>query len=67
MQCNIGFAELAVNMPDSLVEDTMPVLIDVLRDVPHIDFDRCMAWDGTLRYSNRKIRIYVYVHRLGTI
>lgn len=34
-------------MPNSHVEDTVPVLIDILRDVPYIDFDRCMAWDGT--------------------
>ncbi|KIP08777.1 hypothetical protein PHLGIDRAFT_364236 [Phlebiopsis gigantea 11061_1 CR5-6] len=45
VQCNIGFAELAVNMPDSLVEDTVPVLVHILRDVPYIDFDRCLAWD----------------------
>lgn len=46
VHCNIGFAELAINMPDSHVEDTVPVLIDILRDVPYIDFDRCLAWDG---------------------
>ena len=47
MHCNIGFAELAVNMPNPLLDETVPVLIDILRDVPYIDFDRCLAWDGT--------------------
>ena len=46
VHCNIGFAELAVNMPDTLVDETVPVLIEILRDVPYIDFDRCLAWDG---------------------
>ncbi|KAI0086351.1 atypical/PIKK/PI4K protein kinase [Irpex rosettiformis] len=45
VQCNIGFAELAVNLPNAHVAETVPVLIDILRDIPHIDFDRCLAWD----------------------
>ncbi|TBU65484.1 atypical/PIKK/PI4K protein kinase [Dichomitus squalens] len=45
VQCNIGFAELAINMPHSHVKDTVPVLVDILRDVPYIDFDRCLSWD----------------------
>jgi phosphatidylinositol 4-kinase len=46
IQCNIGFAELAVSLPDGYIETTIPVLLDILRDIPHIDFDQCMAWDG---------------------
>ncbi|CDO73608.1 hypothetical protein BN946_scf185014.g78 [Trametes cinnabarina] len=45
VQCNIGFAELAVNLPHAHVNDTVPVLIDILRDVPYIDFDQCLSWD----------------------
>ncbi|KAI0345278.1 atypical/PIKK/PI4K protein kinase [Trametopsis cervina] len=45
VQCNIGFAELAVNLPNAHVTETVPVLIDILRDIPHIDFDKCLAWD----------------------
>ncbi|TFK94778.1 atypical/PIKK/PI4K protein kinase [Polyporus arcularius HHB13444] len=45
VQCNIGFAELAVNLPNSHVDDTVPVLVDILRDVPYIDFDQCLSWE----------------------
>ncbi|KAJ8463246.1 hypothetical protein ONZ51_g10373 [Trametes cubensis] len=45
VQCNIGFAELAVNLPHAHVDDTVPVLVDILRDVPYIDFDQCLSWD----------------------
>jgi hypothetical protein len=48
IQCNIGFAELAVNLSDEHIATTIPVLIDILRDIPHINFDKCMAWDGEL-------------------
>lgn len=47
VQCNIGFAELAISMPHSHVDDIVPVLVDILGDVPYIDFDRCLSWDGT--------------------
>jgi phosphatidylinositol 4-kinase A len=26
----------------------MPVLVDVLRDVPFIDFDPCLSWEGDI-------------------
>ncbi|EMD38197.1 hypothetical protein CERSUDRAFT_113350 [Gelatoporia subvermispora B] len=45
VQCNIGFAELALNLPDAHVNDTLPVLVDILRDVAYIDFDRCLTWE----------------------
>ncbi|KZT09606.1 atypical/PIKK/PI4K protein kinase [Laetiporus sulphureus 93-53] len=45
VQCNIGFAELAINLPDTHVDQTVPVLVDILRDVPYIDFDQCLFWD----------------------
>jgi phosphatidylinositol 4-kinase A len=48
IQCNIGFAELAVSLSDEYIATTIPVLIDMLRDIPYIGFDKCMAWDGKL-------------------
>ncbi|KAF9067556.1 hypothetical protein BDP27DRAFT_1328569 [Rhodocollybia butyracea] len=49
VHCNIAFGELVVNFPDSYINENidtlMPVLIDVLRDVPHIDFDKCLSWE----------------------
>ncbi|KAH9843165.1 atypical/PIKK/PI4K protein kinase [Rhodofomes roseus] len=45
VQCSIGFAELAVSLPDVHVEQTVPVLVDILRDVPYIDFDQCLFWE----------------------
>ena len=45
-RCNIGFSELSVNMSPSLLHSTVPVLLDVLRDIPYIDFDMNLTWDG---------------------
>ncbi|KAK7693961.1 hypothetical protein QCA50_003536 [Cerrena zonata] len=45
VQCNIDFAELAVSLPDAHIESTVPVLIEILKDVPYIDFDHCLTWD----------------------
>lgn len=47
--CNIAFGELVANFPDKHIADhintLIPVLMDLLRDVPHVDFDRCLSWD----------------------
>lgn len=45
-RCNIGFSELSVNMSPALLHSTVPVLLDVLRDIPYIDFDMNLTWDG---------------------
>jgi hypothetical protein len=45
-RCNIGFSELSVNMSSSLLHSTVPVLLDVLRDIPYIEFDMNLTWDG---------------------
>ncbi|KAG7448129.1 uncharacterized protein BT62DRAFT_930208 [Guyanagaster necrorhizus] len=49
VHCNIAFGELVFNFPESHISERigtiMPVLIDVLRDVPYIDFDRCLSWE----------------------
>ncbi|KAI0256980.1 atypical/PIKK/PI4K protein kinase [Lactifluus subvellereus] len=44
-RCNIGFAELSVNLSTTLLSSTVPVLLDILRDIPYIDFDRNLTWD----------------------
>jgi hypothetical protein len=46
VRCHIGFGELAMNLPDSHVASTVPVLVDILRDVPLIDFDESLSWEG---------------------
>ena len=33
-------------MSPSLLHSTVPVLLDVLRDIPYIDFDMNLTWDG---------------------
>ncbi|KAG2144576.1 hypothetical protein DEU56DRAFT_790388 [Suillus clintonianus] len=47
--CNIAFGELVANFPEEHiakhVDTLIPVLTDLLRDVPRIDFDRCLSWD----------------------
>ncbi|KAI0293064.1 hypothetical protein BC826DRAFT_1143219, partial [Russula brevipes] len=45
-RCNIGFAELSVNTSATLLPTTVPVLLDILRDIPYIDFDINLTWDG---------------------
>ncbi|KAJ7112447.1 hypothetical protein C8R43DRAFT_1242817 [Mycena crocata] len=49
VHCNIAFGELVVNFPEvhiaNAIDTLMPALIDVLRDVPYIDFDKCLSWD----------------------
>ncbi|KIJ56890.1 hypothetical protein M422DRAFT_238481 [Sphaerobolus stellatus SS14] len=42
--CNIGFAELAPNIPETHVTSAVSGLIEILHDVPYIDFDRTLSW-----------------------
>ncbi|KAJ1309818.1 hypothetical protein OPQ81_006583 [Rhizoctonia solani] len=44
VNCNIAFGQFASNCPESHVESTVTVLIGILRDVPHIDYERTLAW-----------------------
>ncbi|KDQ11709.1 hypothetical protein BOTBODRAFT_147082 [Botryobasidium botryosum FD-172 SS1] len=44
IRCNIAFGELATNLPESHVDDSVAVLMDILRDIPYIDFDPNLAW-----------------------
>ncbi|KAJ6573635.1 hypothetical protein B0H10DRAFT_2348616, partial [Mycena sp. CBHHK59/15] len=56
VHCNIAFGELVVNFPEVHVANAiytlMPALIDVLRDVPYIDFDKCLSWEGESVFSS---------------
>ncbi|CAK5277296.1 unnamed protein product [Mycena citricolor] len=49
VHCNIAFGELVVHFPEAqianAIETLMPALIEVLRDVPYIDFDKCLSWE----------------------
>ncbi|KAG6868817.1 hypothetical protein C0993_009699 [Termitomyces sp. T159_Od127] len=48
VHCNIAFGELVINFPESHINNNidvlMPVLTDILNDVPFIDFDKCLSW-----------------------
>ncbi|CAE6468907.1 unnamed protein product [Rhizoctonia solani] len=44
VNCNIAFGQFALNCPESHVESTVTVLIGILRDVPHIDYERSLRW-----------------------
>jgi hypothetical protein len=52
VHCSIAFGELVVNFPEihvtNNIDSVVPVLIDILRDVPFIDFDKCLSWEGEL-------------------
>jgi hypothetical protein len=37
-----------VNISTTLLPTTVPVLLDILRDIPYIDFDMNLTWDGEL-------------------
>ncbi|KAG6820652.1 hypothetical protein H0H93_013851 [Arthromyces matolae] len=48
VHCNIAFGQLIVNFPESHITNNidvlMPVLVNILNDVPFIDFDECLSW-----------------------
>jgi len=50
VHCNIAFGELVVNFSDTHINDSIktiiPVLFDILRDIPYIDFDKSLSWKG---------------------
>lgn len=46
VNCNIAFGELAHNLPASHAAKSVTVLVDMLKDIPYIDFEPSLAWDG---------------------
>ncbi|KAF8163506.1 hypothetical protein B0H34DRAFT_795214 [Crassisporium funariophilum] len=49
VHCNIAFGQLVIKFPDShitkSIDTVIPVLIDVLKDIPYIDFDKSLSWE----------------------
>ena len=54
VHCHIAYGQLAVNLPAGHLSSAIPVLIDILRDVPHVQFDPSLNWTGihSCRYTN---------------
>ncbi|KZO97923.1 atypical/PIKK/PI4K protein kinase [Calocera viscosa TUFC12733] len=44
VHCNIAFGELAPSVPTEHIDRTLTVLVELLRDVPYIDFEPSLAW-----------------------
>ena len=48
--CNIAFGELVINFSDDhisqRIDTIIPVLVDLLNSVAHIDFDQSLSWQG---------------------
>ncbi|KZT60454.1 hypothetical protein CALCODRAFT_119134 [Calocera cornea HHB12733] len=44
VHCNIAFGELAPSVPDEHIDRALTVLVELLRDVPYIDFEPSLAW-----------------------
>ncbi|KAG9010494.1 phosphatidylinositol-4- kinase [Tulasnella sp. JGI-2019a] len=45
VHCNIAFGELAYNVPPAHASKSVAVLVDILRDIPYIDFESSLAWE----------------------
>jgi hypothetical protein len=50
-----------VNISTALLPTTVPVLLDILRDIPYIDFDMNLTWDGELLARSRQMNIRVKI------
>ncbi len=50
VHCNTAFGDMVVDFPDHRILDSidkvMPVLIEILRDAPYVDFDKSLSWIG---------------------
>ncbi|PPQ71810.1 hypothetical protein CVT24_006200, partial [Panaeolus cyanescens] len=48
IQCSIAFGELVLSFSDShmdkSVDTVLPILVNLLKDIPTIDFDQCLSW-----------------------
>lgn len=54
VHCHIAYGQLAVNLPAGHLESAIPVLIDILRDVPHVELDSSLNWIGIPSYRHTK-------------
>lgn len=68
VHCNIAFGELAHNLPPSYAANSVTVLVDILTDIPYIDFEPSLAWEGTFctRISLVDVLIDLTSFRMGT-
>ncbi len=46
MNCHIGFAQMAMNLPAPSVDSTVEILLGILDDIPDMDFDETLMWDS---------------------
>ncbi|KAF8743615.1 hypothetical protein AX14_001677 [Amanita brunnescens Koide BX004] len=48
VHCNIAFGEMVLNAPVAYLElhigELLPILVDMLTDIPHTDFERRLSW-----------------------
>ncbi|KAG2132611.1 hypothetical protein BD769DRAFT_1666055 [Suillus cothurnatus] len=47
---NIAFGEHVANFPEEHLTKHIPVLTDLLHNVPRVVFDQCLSWDAGLLY-----------------
>jgi len=45
VNCHIGFAQMAMNLPAPSVDSTVEILLGILDDIPDMDFDETLMWD----------------------
>lgn len=52
VHCNIAFGEMASNIPPEHSTESTAVLIEILKDIPYIDFENSLVWEGKTLSSN---------------
>ncbi|KAG8958845.1 phosphatidylinositol-4- kinase, partial [Tulasnella sp. 425] len=45
VHCNIAFGEMAYNIPPEHSTESTAVLIEILKDIPYIDFENSLVWE----------------------
>lgn len=45
VHCNIAFGEMASNIPPEHSTESTAVLIEILKDIPYIDFENSLVWE----------------------
>jgi hypothetical protein len=71
IHCNIAFGEFVVNFSDSYISSSIdtvvPILVDMLRDIPFLRFDRTLSWDGAAHPLRcLPLMIDLLLNRLGS-